>query len=331
MNRNMLVLGVVALLAIGGVAIFLASKNGGNVFKIFQNTTTQIINNSYFTQLIADEVTTREDLESIAEIRPYGEGFIGVSKGALDWTQAQEFAERTGAQILAVDEAAIESREDLLTWLGSMFKSHVSSPTWVLDQNEAGVLAGSEILAVKTTEGERKVLLQWRTLDHDLAGAILDLSEWKVLSGKWTDEEGGMSGTGGKNPVLMSGIHGSNFEYSADITLKTDLPSGGSLIFRSKNRDFEQCYVANITTEEGGTVKLFKIPYKVLGIYHPSIKVGKTYHLKVVASANNIKVHFEDGDKPVIEVNDPSHHEGWFGLLSWKGGAVYKDVRVKQL
>ena len=165
-NRNLLVLGVVALLAIGGVAIFLASKSGGNIFNIFQNTTNQIINNSYFTQLIADGVTTKEDLEGIAEIRPYGDGFIGVTKEPLSWDQAQEFAKRTGSRILEIDQPVIESREELVTSLANTFDSHLSFPTWVLVQNLPEVLARSEILPEKTMEAERKVLVQWGDIDR---------------------------------------------------------------------------------------------------------------------------------------------------------------------
>ena len=102
--------------------MFLASKNGGNIFNTFQNTTNQIINNSYFTQLIADGVTTKEDLAEIAEIRPYGDGFLGVSKGAMDWDGSLDFAHRTGSKILPIGHSARESREDQLRWLSKTFK-----------------------------------------------------------------------------------------------------------------------------------------------------------------------------------------------------------------
>ncbi|MCC6884792.1 MAG: hypothetical protein IT576_21730 [Verrucomicrobiales bacterium] len=162
LNRNLLVLGVVTLLILGGVAAFLASKNGGNIFNTFQNITNQIIHNSYFTQLIADGVTTEKDLEAIAEIRPYGDGFIGVSKDAFNWGQAQDLANRTGAQILAVDEAARDTKPELLTWLSTTFSNHLSAPTWVWDQSEANVLTGVEVLAVKELDGPKKVLLHWQ-------------------------------------------------------------------------------------------------------------------------------------------------------------------------
>ena len=161
-NRNLLVLGVVALLAIGGVAMFLASKNGGNIFNIFQNTTNQIINNSYFTQLIADGVTTEKDLDSIAEIRPYGDGFIGISKAELSWEQSQDLARRTGAGVLAIEDAAEGSMQQLIDWLNSTLKSQLSSTIWVQQGGQAKALDKHEVLGVTELDSRRKAVLQWK-------------------------------------------------------------------------------------------------------------------------------------------------------------------------
>ena len=174
LNRNLLVLGVAALLTLGGVAVFLASKNGGTTVNTFQNITNEIIHNSYFTQLIADAVTTEKDLEAIAEIRPYEGGFIGVSKEALSWEQAQNLAKRTGAEILAVDDAALGSKQELVTWLATTFMSHLSSSIWVLNQSECSVLAGLEVLGVKELDGSRNVLLHWQPANTSLASATKD-------------------------------------------------------------------------------------------------------------------------------------------------------------
>lgn len=173
MSRNLLVLGVVTLVVLGGVGVFLASKNGGNAFNLFQNITQQIINNSYFTQLIADGVTTKQDLEAIAEIRPYGDGFIGVSKEALDWEAARALAGRTGARVLSTESGGIASNEDLLDWLGATFGAHLDAPTWLLFRHEPVILLGGEIVEVKMPTGDRRVLLQWRpTREFNAANMI---------------------------------------------------------------------------------------------------------------------------------------------------------------
>ena len=182
LNRNLLVLGLAALLTLGGVAVFLASKNGGTTGNTFQNITNEILHNSYFTQLITDAVTTEKDLEAIAEIRPYRNGFVGVSKGTLSWEQAQNLAKRTGAEIIAVDDAVLGSKQELVTWLATTFISHLSSPIWVLDQSEPSVLANSEILTVKTTDGERKVLLHWQPANTSLASATKDAPAFQSIT-----------------------------------------------------------------------------------------------------------------------------------------------------
>ncbi len=232
LNRNLLVLGVVTLVMLGVVAVFLASKNGGNIFNTFQNISNQILHNSYFTQLITNGVTTEKDLEALAEIRPYGDGFIGVSKDPLAWDQAQELARRTGAQILAVDDATIDSREQLLTWLRATFESHLSSTVWVHDQGESSVLAGSEILAVKERGTQRKVLLHWQASISALATADngwTPLFPNDVLTG-WT---GDVAGYRLANGILTSTYKGGDLispkEYgSFQLRFDLRLSSGGN-------------------------------------------------------------------------------------------------------
>lgn len=162
MNRNMLVLGIVALLAIGGVAIFLASKNGGNIFNTFQNITNEIVNNSYFTQLIADGVTTKKDLETIAEIRPYGDGFIGISKEPLAWGNALDLAKKTGSAVLEIEDGGAGTRQQLTEWLNTTFASHLDSTLWVRQDAQTRVLDRHDVLSVSTFDSPRKALLQWK-------------------------------------------------------------------------------------------------------------------------------------------------------------------------
>ncbi len=171
-NRNLLILGALALLVLGGIGIFLASQKAGDTNTVVQNIRNEILNNTYFTQIIADGVTTKADLEAIADIRPYGDDFIGISKEALTWEQALDLAKRTGASVLAVDDTSIKSRDELVKWLGEVFEPHLSSPVWVREQGQPGVLASAEILAVKKTDGTRKAFFHWKTnAKYDSAGA----------------------------------------------------------------------------------------------------------------------------------------------------------------
>ena len=160
LNRNLLVLGVVTLMVLGGVAVLLASKNGGNIFNLFQNITQQIINNSYFTQLIADGVTTKQDLEAIAEIRPYGDGFIGVSKEALEWEGARALAAKCGAQLLP-QPMENEEKVKLSEWVTATFDESSSAAAWVQQWGGARLFSDGEFREVSLPEGEQLALLQW--------------------------------------------------------------------------------------------------------------------------------------------------------------------------
>ena len=162
MNRNLLVLGVITLLALGGIAAFLAARSGGNIFNTVNNITNQIIHNSYFTQLIASGVTTEKDLKAIAEIRPYGDSFIGISKEPLTWEQAEDFAKRTGAEVLPIEDTPEGSRKQLADWLNATFPTHLGSTLWVRQDGQTQVLDRRDVLSVTSLDSPRKVILQWK-------------------------------------------------------------------------------------------------------------------------------------------------------------------------
>ena len=185
LNRNILILGTLALLVLGGLAIFLASRNGGNIFNTKQNITNQIIHNSYFTQLIAAGATTEKDLKSIAEIIPHGDGFIGISKEAMTWEQAQSFAKRTGAAVLGVDAGGPDLSRKLSDWLAVSFASHFPSTIWSRQHDEPRVFDGQDHLAVASQAGSRRAFLQWPPGDVAIATPNPDGlgAEWGDISG----------------------------------------------------------------------------------------------------------------------------------------------------
>jgi hypothetical protein len=163
LNRNLLVLGVITLLVLGGIAALLAMRGSGNVFNTFNNVTNQIIHNSYFTQLIANGVTTMEDLKSIEEIRPFGDGFIGISKAELNWSQAREIAKRTGSEVLSIEDSATRTKQQQMEWLKINFSAQLQPSLWVQQDGQTKVTDGSDIFAASSLESIRKVALQWKT------------------------------------------------------------------------------------------------------------------------------------------------------------------------
>ena len=121
----------------------------------------EIINNTYFQNLIATGATTREDLEAMAVIRPYGNGFIGVSQESLEWSQASILARKTGAEVLepALDDAA--AIDKLMAWLAVNLAGHMVAPVWVQENGQARILDGKETIAVTGTNRARKTLFAW--------------------------------------------------------------------------------------------------------------------------------------------------------------------------
>ena len=162
MNRNLLILGSITLLTMGGVAVFLASRKGGDTFNTKQNITNEIIHNNYFTQLIASGVTTEKDLDAVTDIRPYGDGFIGMSKESMVWERAQALAKRTGSGIMSVEHWEGGSRQQSLEWLSSVDKTKLSPTLWIQEQGEARVLADSEVVKENRMGRERNTILHWQ-------------------------------------------------------------------------------------------------------------------------------------------------------------------------
>ena len=171
LNTTMLVLGSIALLTIAALAFFLANRKTGDVITTVSNFSNSETHNTYFTQLIAAGVTTAKDLEVVSDIRPYGTGFVAITREAFSWSQVQELARRTGAEILTVENDNAGSKQQLLAWLSTSYSSHLSSTVWVREHGEVKILKGSEITSVTDLDHSRKAILQW-----DAAKTIHDSS-----------------------------------------------------------------------------------------------------------------------------------------------------------
>ena len=161
MNATMLVLGGIALLIFGTLAFFLANRKTGDVITAVSNVSNSETHNTYFTQLIATGVTTAKDLETISDIRPYGTGFIAITQEEFSWSQAQELARRTGAQVLTVENNTAVSKEALLAWLAASYSSSLASTVWVREHGEARTLKGSVMNPAIDLDQPRKAVLQW--------------------------------------------------------------------------------------------------------------------------------------------------------------------------
>lgn len=163
LNTTMLVLGTLAILIIGGLAAYLANRKTGDTYHTEQTITTSITNNTYFTQLIASGTTTAKDLEAVTDIRPYGEGFIGISTEALDWNGAQDLANKTGSTVLPLDRPAGGTGSAILPWLAESFASHLTTAVWVTVGSRPHYFENSHATGAVNLSIPRKAMLLWET------------------------------------------------------------------------------------------------------------------------------------------------------------------------
>ena len=161
LNRNLLIFGSAALLVLGGIGFSLASRKSGDTRTEITNVNNEIIHNTYFQNLIASGKTTEQDLQSLALIRPYAGGFIGVSGETLPWKEGIGLAAKMGAEILDPGRADSADTETLTQWLKKTFTEHLSAPVWVQSGGQARILDGAEVLAVAGTDRLRRLLLVW--------------------------------------------------------------------------------------------------------------------------------------------------------------------------
>ena len=162
MNTTLLVLGCTALIILGALAFFLANRKTGDVYHTEQTITTSETHNSYFTQIIAAGLASASDLALIADIRPYADHFIGITKDPLTWERAQALARQAGAEILPIGDKADGTQAQLLAWLVTSYSSELSTSAWVSQGGEPRVLNGLEVTETINQETESKVILQWK-------------------------------------------------------------------------------------------------------------------------------------------------------------------------
>lgn len=161
MNRNLLILGSFALLVLGGLAAFIASRKEGNVFKTKQDISNEIIRNKFFTDLIASGATTAKDLEAVTGLRQFGDGFVGISRDKVTWSEAQTLAVNTGSEILEMADGHGSPRSALAGELSTAFPELLGSTVWVREGGTPGMIDCPDVLAVTTLERRRHVFVHW--------------------------------------------------------------------------------------------------------------------------------------------------------------------------
>ena len=161
LNATTLLLGMMALLTLGALAFFLASRKTGDVTTIETSTKSTQVTNSYFPRLVADGVATAGDLASVTDLGSDGSRFIAVSRQALSFPEAEALAVRVGAAVLNVDPDDEASHGLLAGLIGGAPDQAIGPEVWVLAGGEPHLFDGKGLRDSVAASLERRVLLQW--------------------------------------------------------------------------------------------------------------------------------------------------------------------------
>jgi|GEM_PF-165672 len=160
---------------------------------------------------------------------------------------------------------------------------------------------------------------------------ISNLEGWTSYpNSQWVPTARGIRGFYGSDAAYMSSYQAANFTYEADVTMTER--GAGSILFRA-NADGTAGYYFNIDPNMRALRLFYKAPGKddveqrmVLANVPRSININEAYHVKIVAEGMSIKGYL-NGEQ-VIDVQDDTYHQGYFGLNVFDGYVYYQNVIV---
>lgn len=159
-NRNIRILGSAALLVLGGLAVFLATRDDGETVESRTTMKNREVTNEYVKRLVSSGVAPEKDLAWISEARPWGTSLVGISRDPLDWKSAQDLAKRTASEILEIPADRAGGR--LPDWLAEVWRDEVGRTAWIRQGGEMKVIDSPDIGTVTTPERPRRVFLLWK-------------------------------------------------------------------------------------------------------------------------------------------------------------------------
>ena len=159
-HRKILIAGAGALLVLGGLVFFIATRNPGKTSVDERNTIHTRELNEYFKDLIKGGKTTEKDLNAIAAIEDFGGTFIGLTQEALPWREAEVLAKRTGGGILDLSQLGT-ARQEIINWLGRAHPDTLGKTTWILDGAEPLGIDSPDFGPVSTLDRPRRAFIFW--------------------------------------------------------------------------------------------------------------------------------------------------------------------------
>lgn len=218
-----------------------------------------------------------------------------------------------------------------VTWSSSNTSVATVSSVDSRSANVTGVAQGRAVITATTQEGS----IVGTTVVNVGAPFNTNLSGWATAPtspAKWVPTADGIAGYFDQDSNYMSTTNGNDFTYEADLKLD-ELGGAGSMIFRSDSTG-DNGYYLNVDSN----LKAIRLFYKSSGNFSDSqllasvptfVKSGKTYHMKIVTSGTNIKAYFDGSTSPIIDINDSTYSNGYFGLNVFGGRAYYQNVMLQ--
>jgi len=161
-----------------------------------------------------------------------------------------------------------------------------------------------------------------------------DAAKWKTYGGTWTAAAGLYTVDAGEGNKAIAGEKSySDFDYEADVLVGAEGGNAG-LMFRVSNPavggDAYNGYFAGIETNRLILGKAANNWTELAAVSMP-LAPNKFYHLRIVASGENIKVYADDMTKARIDINDSTYASGVLGIRTMRVPAKFSGISAETL
>lgn len=163
---------------------------------------------------------------------------------------------------------------------------------------------------------------------EDFTDGVAD--NWTVDSGTWSVGSGVYSQsttTGRQTAYYTNSNNWSDYEYSADVKVGTDINAG--IAFRVTN-NMEDCYVLRHCSNTAvGFAKIVNDGWTLLESYSHSGTEGSYVTLKVKADGSNLTFYADSTE--LGSITDTAHSSGSVGLYTFASSGDFDNISVSEL
>lgn len=167
-----------------------------------------------------------------------------------------------------------------------------------------------------------------------LTNTRTNLIDWQIKGqGHVEDNVQGLLLRSGPQKIVMamSGTMSRDFSFEADVMI-VDTHADAALVFRS-SEDGHSSYMLQIAPGAGllrlrdaaGDTGRLKEEHRV------DVVKGNIYHLKVSMEGYHLKVYWNGGYSPIIDMVDTTYTSGYLGLNVWNGSALFQNIQVSDM